>query len=43
MSLILHEIKTESEVRLYQIKRCEDYYSAWKSLNLAIDQYNKQI
>ncbi len=43
MSLILHEIKTESEVRLYQIKRCEDYYSAWKSLNLAIAQYNKQI
>ena len=37
------EIEKISNEFLYQIKRCEEYYFAWKELQNAYNLYNKQI
>ena len=39
----IKKLEAMSDEFLYQIKRCEDYYGAWKELTTAITHYNEQI
>ena len=43
MCVILQEIESITDEFLYQIKRCEDYYGAWKELNATILKYGEKV